>query len=287
MTIIGQGNLSFAERKVFSMEGKGMKEKMRKILVKLGRKCRPLAYPVFFVMVFFVSVYHTCRRVFLNMGRQKFYRMVCGSAAAAALVLALFVWPTMAEEQSGEPVIEVVEETEKPESTAAPEMTVEPEANEEPEATEAPETDEGPEVTEAPTAPAETQEPESSGEPAQTEESEMTVEPEQVQEPEPEEVMSPAQTGEPDGTQRPAASAKPYSRIGKAGGLKKAGEPVTVKPPVIGAQPYLSSSKYTYGQLPPQGLTISVTANASGDGERLSYQWYVKKGSSDEAVSGA
>lgn len=264
-----------------------MKEKMRKILVKLGRKCRPLAYPVFFVMVFFVSVYHTCRRVFLNMGRQKFYRMVCGSAAAAALVLALFVWPTMAEEQSGEPVIEVVEETEKPESTAAPEMTVEPEANEEPEATEAPETDEGPEVTEAPTAPAETQEPESSGEPAQTEESEMTVEPEQVQEPEPEEVMSPAQTGEPDGTQRPAASAKPYSRIGKAGGLKKAGEPVTVKPPVIGAQPYLSSSKYTYGQLPPQGLTISVTANASGDGERLSYQWYVKKGSSDEAVSGA
>ena len=96
MTIIGQGNLSFAERKVFSMEGKGMKEKMRKILVKLGRKCRPLAYPVFFVMVFFVSVYHTCRRVFLNMGRQKFYRMVCGSAAAAALVLALFVWPTMA-----------------------------------------------------------------------------------------------------------------------------------------------------------------------------------------------
>ncbi|MCH5266291.1 MAG: hypothetical protein J1F02_10360 [Lachnospiraceae bacterium] len=245
-----------------------MKEKMMRALGKLGKKCRPLAYPVLVIMVFFVSVYHTCRKVLLNMGRQRLRTRILSGALAAALVLTLVVWPSMAEEQSGEPVMEVVDETEEPESSL--EETEEPEEAEEAE---------------------EAESSAESEEPADSAEAEETAEPKETEElagdtDKSEEVMSPSEAGESGdaGQGKPAAGTETDSskRAVKAAEPKAAR---AIQAPQIIEQPHAETSGYTYGQLPGP-IELKIQAKTAEDGDKISYQWYLKKNGSETAISG-
>ena len=110
---------------------KTLKDRVLHGLKCVTRKCRILTRPAMFVMVLFLSVYHTIRAVLAGLSSRQARRLVCGGAVVSVLVLALIVWPSMADEIAEGDGIEIVDsfETATPEPT--PIETVEPIATEE------------------------------------------------------------------------------------------------------------------------------------------------------------
>lgn len=111
---------------------KGLKTRMLQSLIGIGRKCRVLAYPITFLVIAFLAVYHTVRKLFVESEYRKLRTGVLGVLCVAVIVGAVVVLPTLASETEDEPGTEVVSEEEL-EPTETPQATVEPIKTEEPE----------------------------------------------------------------------------------------------------------------------------------------------------------
>lgn len=233
-------------------------------LIKLGKKCKWLTYPIIVLMVLVISLCHTIKKIWYEVGSHKVRtRVVCGTTIVA-LVFTTFVWPTLAEETLTGPDMEVVaEENIEPEVLEESETTEEPETVEEPEVTEAPDMTEEPEVTE---------QPEVTEEPANTIAPETTLAPEGEETPEQEkEEVTEAPTAETTSTPEVKEEVDKIEKIEKASKEVYASEPV--ENPTITKQPALTSTELTYGDFSSFDIAVEVT-KADPANERLVYQWY-------------
>lgn len=143
-----------------------MKKRILNFLIKIGKKCKPLTYPIMIVVVAFLTVYHAIRNLFSKENKWKSLA-TCG-ICLVAVVGAVLVLPSLADEITGEGQTETVSE-EEVEPTITPSVTVEPVATEEPEEAE---------PTKEPEEAKETKEAESTKEPEVTKEPKASDEPE-------------------------------------------------------------------------------------------------------------
>ena len=102
-----------------------MKDRILQFLIRIGRKCKPLTYPVMVVVVAFLTVYHALRNLLTKARHHKLKAGVVCGLALFALVGTLLVLPSRADEMEGEPQTETVSEEEL-EPTMTPEVTVKP-----------------------------------------------------------------------------------------------------------------------------------------------------------------
>ena len=107
-----------------------MKKRILDFLIKIGKKCKPLTYPVMLVVIAFLTIYHAIRNLFTK--ENKWKSLVTGAICLAAVVGAVLVLPSLADEMTGESQTETVSEEEL-EPTMTPDVTVEPVVTEEPE----------------------------------------------------------------------------------------------------------------------------------------------------------
>ena len=107
-----------------------MKKRILDFLIKIGKKCKPLTYPVMIVVIAFLTIYHAIRNLFTK--ENKWKSLVTGAICLAAVVGAVLVLPSLADEMTGESQTETVSEEEL-EPTMTPDVTVEPVVTEEPE----------------------------------------------------------------------------------------------------------------------------------------------------------
>lgn len=110
---------------------KEVKKHIVKCLFGIGRKCKLLAYPITFLVIVFLAIYHTIRKIFVEAQYRKLRTGILGAMCAAVIVGAVVVLPTLASETEGEPSTEIVTEEEL-EPTMVPTTTVEPLETEEP-----------------------------------------------------------------------------------------------------------------------------------------------------------
>lgn len=108
-----------------------MKKKILDFLIKIGKKCKPLTYPVMIVVIAFLTIYHAIRNLFIKK-ENKWKSLVTGAICLVAVVGAVLVLPSLADEMTGESQTETVSEEEL-EPTMTPDVTVEPVVTEEPE----------------------------------------------------------------------------------------------------------------------------------------------------------
>lgn len=107
-----------------------MKKRILEFLIKIGKKCKPLTYPVMIVVIAFLTIYHAIRNLFIK--ENKWKSLVTGAICLVAVVGAVLVLPSLADEMTGESQTETVSEEEL-EPTMTPDVTVEPVVTEEPE----------------------------------------------------------------------------------------------------------------------------------------------------------
>ena len=107
-----------------------MKKRILDFLIKIGKKCKPLTYPVMIVVIAFLTIYHAIRNLFIK--ENKWKSLVTGAICLVAVVGAVLVLPSLADEMTGESQTETVSEEEL-EPTMTPDVTVEPVVTEEPE----------------------------------------------------------------------------------------------------------------------------------------------------------
>ncbi|MFR5970048.1 MAG: hypothetical protein ACLUGF_03005 [Clostridium sp.] len=43
-----------------------MKKRILEFLIKIGKKCKPLTYPVMIVVIAFLTIYHAIRNLFIK-----------------------------------------------------------------------------------------------------------------------------------------------------------------------------------------------------------------------------
>ena len=108
-----------------------MKKRILEFLIKIGKKCKPLTYPVMIVVIAFLTIYHAIRNLFIKK-ENKWKSLVTGAICLVAVVGAVLVLPSLADEMTGESQTETVSEEEL-EPTMTPDVTVEPVVTEEPE----------------------------------------------------------------------------------------------------------------------------------------------------------
>mgnify|MGYP007132761601 CR=1 FL=1 len=101
-----------------------MKKKILDFLIKIGKKCKPLTYPVMIVVIAFLTIYHAIRNLFIKK-ENKWKSLVTGAICLVAVVGAVLVLPSLADEMTGESQTETVSEEEL-EPTMTPDVTVEP-----------------------------------------------------------------------------------------------------------------------------------------------------------------
>lgn len=128
---------------------KGFKNRFISSLMKLGRKCKLLAYPITFIVIAFLAVYHFVRRIFSEAQYRKLRAGLLGTMCVAVILGAVIVLPSLASETDEEPTTEIVTEEEL-EPSATPVVTEEPEetSTPTPEETEEPQQEEKEEVQE-------------------------------------------------------------------------------------------------------------------------------------------
>ncbi len=94
----------------------------------MEKKCKPLTYPVMIVVIAFLTIYHAIRNLFTK--ENKWKALVTGAICLVAVLGAVLVLPSLADEMTGESQTETVSEAEL-EPTMTPDVTVEPVVTEE------------------------------------------------------------------------------------------------------------------------------------------------------------
>lgn len=246
---------------------KSIKERILQFLIRVGKKCKPLHYLVMVVMVVFLSIYHAVRKVIFDAKYHKLRTRIISGTVVAALVLTCVVWPSLAEEENGEPVMEVVEATEEP--SPSPETTVEPL-----------DSDEKDESDEAQT----------------TEEPENTDDSTTIESPKPAATVSPdlagaAEEDDGDGAEEerektPAVempTIKPSSHKSRKAVAARDADRVVEAPDIV-TQPQEISSGLTYGF--QETVKLSVEAEVKDKThDILYYQWFVKENGVEKALT--
>ena len=85
---------------------KGLKNRILKSLIGIGRKCKILAYPITFFVIAFLAVYHAVRKLFVESEYRKVRTGLLGVLCAAVVIGAVVVLPTLANETGEEPSTE-------------------------------------------------------------------------------------------------------------------------------------------------------------------------------------
>ncbi len=245
---------------------KGLKNRILKSLIGIGRKCKILAYPITFFVIAFLAVYHAVRKLFVESEYRKVRTGLLGVLCAAVVIGAVVVLPTLANETGEEPSTEVVAEdewdpTETPQATVEPVVTEEPETPEPTEQIKQEEKEDEEEQEEKPTAEAKeddsdagqaTATPETAG--AKKDDSDEDASP----------------------TQKPDVE-KPVRRKQTAKAVKLEAPTYTVEQDGTGVHTYPLSDTFT----------ISIQASAP-EGAGIDYQWYMSRtaGGIGEPLSG-
>ena len=222
-----------------------MKKRILDFLIKIGKKCKPLTYPVMIVVIAFLTIYHAIRNLFTN--ENKWKSLVTGAICLAAVVGAVLVLPSLADEMTGESQTETVSEEEL-EPTMTPDVTVEPVVTEEPEEKQDSEETESAEETTKP-------------EEEKKDEEKATDEPQATEEPQ---YQSAAKQDESDNL--PKEEKKAIKK-------KREAAPVQLEKPTcqVVEQPV---GPYTY----PMDSTIKVKVEVTPPaGAGYECQWYVSK----------
>ena len=171
-----------------------MKKRILDFLIKIGKKCKPLTYPVMIVVIAFLTIYHAIRNLFIK--ENKWKSLVTGAICLVAVVGAVLVLPSLADEMTGESQTETVSEEEL-EPTMTPDVTVEPVVTEEPEEKQDSEETESAEETTKP-------------EEEKKDEEKATDEPQATEEPQ---YQSAAKQDESDNLPKEEKKAKPQSTL--------------------------------------------------------------------------
>lgn len=232
-----------------------MKKRILDFLIKIGKKCKPLTYPVMIVVIAFLTIYHAIRNLFIK--ENKWKSLVTGAICLVAVVGAVLVLPSLADEMTGESQTETVSEEEL-EPTMTPDVTVEPVVTEEPEEKQDSEETESAEETTKP-------------EEEKKDEEKATDEPQATEEPQYQSVAK------QDESENLPDEKKKVIRRNKAAAAKKLDSPKCVIEPLKGS--------YTY----PLDLAIKVSVQVTvPEGASCEYQWYVSKtaNGTGEALSG-
>lgn len=241
-----------------------LKDKVLARLKRIVARCKPLTYPVVVVMVVFLSIYHAIKALFSEEKYHKVRNRAIGGSVMAVLVLALVVWPSLAEEslENPEQVVEEVEQTAEP--TLTPEVTVEPIATDEPE---------------------EQIEPEQTKEPQ--DEVEESTEPEEKTEDDEEKTAETAV--ESTAERKGEVSDTPISDTGeKPAASRKRAKARTVSEADL-SSPTVTKSEdcnYTYKAIPEDAsLSVEVAKDEyDADKEIPAYQWYLDSQKLDNAT---
>ena len=221
-----------------------MKKKILDFLIKIGKKCKPLTYPVMIVVIAFLTIYHAIRNLFIKK-ENKWKSLVTGAICLVAVVGAVLVLPSLADEMTGQ--TETVSEEEL-EPTMTPDVTVEPVVTEEPEEKQDSEETESAEETTKP-------------EEEKKDEEKATDEPQATEEPQ---YQSAAKQDESDNL--PKEEKKAIKK-------KREAAPVQLEKPTcqVVEQPV---GPYTY----PMDSTIKVKVEVTPPaGAGYECQWYVSK----------
>ncbi len=229
-----------------------MKKRILDFLIKIGRKCKVLTYPVMIVVVAFLTIYHTVKNIFSVKNKWKFL-VTCG-ICLAVVVGGVLVLPALADEMIGEGQTETVSE-EEIEPTMTPDVTVEPIATEEPKQDK----------------PAEETDSEEAMQQEEKDEMESTAEPQASEVPEYQ------AASEQDESENLPDEKKKVIRRNKAAAAKKLDSPKCEIEPLNGS--------YTY----PLDSVIKVSVQVTvPEGASCEYQWYVSKtaNGTGEALSG-
>lgn len=233
---------------------KTIKEKVLYRLKRIAAKCKPLTYPAVVVMVVFLSIYHAIKALFSEEKYHKVRNRVVGGLTMAVLVMALVVWPSLAEEnfENPEQVVEEVQATEEP--TPTPEVTVEPITTKEPEETA--------EVTPA----KELQEDEKERNTEEKEEDETSAAPADSAEP----------TAEPageNGVEQTADNTETNPAVIKRRAAARTVSEADLSFPTVTKSEDVS---YTYNQIPEDTyISVEIAKDEyDADKEIPSYQWY-------------
>ena len=222
-----------------------MKKRILDFLIKIGKKCKPLTYPVMIVVIAFLTIYHAIRNLFIK--ENKWKSLVTGAICLVAVVGAVLVLPSLADEMTGESQTETVSEEEL-EPTMTPDVTVEPVVTEEPEEKQDSEETESAEETTKP-------------EEEKKDEEKATDEPQATEEPQ---YQSAAKQDESDNL--PKEEKKAIKK-------KREAAPVQLEKPTcqVVEQPV---GPYTY----PMDSTIKVKVEVTPPaGAGYECQWYVSK----------
>jgi len=222
-----------------------MKKRILDFLIKIGKKCKPLTYPVMIVVIAFLTIYHAIRNLFTK--ENKWKSLVTGAICLVAVVGAVLVLPSLADEMTGESQTETVSEAEL-EPTMTPDVTVEPVVTEEPEEKQDSEETESAEETTKP-------------EEEKKDEEKATDEPQATEEPQ---YQSAAKQDESDNL--PKEEKKAIKK-------KREAAPVQLEKPTcqVVEQPV---GPYTY----PMDSTIKVKVEVTPPaGAGYECQWYVSK----------
>lgn len=105
-------------------KNKSLRKRVIQFLFSIGRKCKPLAYPITFLVIVFLAIYHTIRKIFVEEQYRRMRKGVLAALCTTVIIGAVVVLPTLASETDEEPTTEIVTEEEL-EPTMTPEPTQE------------------------------------------------------------------------------------------------------------------------------------------------------------------
>lgn len=233
---------------------RSLKDRILKFMIRLGKKSRILAYPITFLVVVFLGIYHAARKLIFDVQYHKLRTRILTGALAVFAVFFLTVLPSLADELTdADGNLILLEETAEP--TETPNVTVEPietevpaeDATPEPVPTEVPEVVVEGGITE-----------EGAGEDEQQKVADLPL----VQNFSSEEsaVFTTAVTPEPTATPRP------------------------VEKPSFVTDLNTDVEYWTYLE---KGHTLQVIANTVSDNDTIQYQWYSMEGNKEKKLEGA
>nr|MBP3598437.1 hypothetical protein [Eubacterium sp.] len=255
-----------------------MKEKLIKFLSKIGKKHKKLVVPIMALMVVFLTIYHAIRKFFFDVRYHKARMRTLTALTSLAVVFALIVLPSLAEQGGeNEEIVYVEEGAEQTPSEDVKEQTgelaVEEAPNEEAKSQEVVTEEKATEGT-----PENTMEkvPEELAK-TQDDENEIAYIEEEVEKENDDDSITYEETKTPE--KRVESSIRTYKET-------KNDTPLTITNPSLSLDKS-GTINATYGKIAEADADITVTATA-GDAEgttTFEYLWKVKDESSAEAVN--
>lgn len=91
---------------------RGLKNRILHMMMGLGKKFRILSYPINFLVIIYLTIYHTIRKIFVEQQYRRIRTGVLTALCAVILIGAAVVLPTLANETNEEPTTEIVSEEE-------------------------------------------------------------------------------------------------------------------------------------------------------------------------------